>query len=201
MSAPSPDESLTNTSRTPSRRFTVSTPHALYFAYGSNLLRARLQAAERAPEAMCRGLALLRGHQLRFHKLGADGSGKADAFWTGSPRDELPGRLFEIPREQLEVLDRVEGVGFGYERVSVHVTSPDSRGLSLEAQTYRALSRAIDPDAVPFDWYLELVRAGAAEIGLPAAHQAALGARTFVVDPDDARRARERSVLPSRWTP
>ena len=44
-----------------------------YFAYGSNMSIARL--SERAPSAEVIGVARLRSHVLRFHKVGTDGSG------------------------------------------------------------------------------------------------------------------------------
>ena len=170
----------------------------LYFAYGSNLLAARLRAPERTPSAICRGRAWLDRHQLRFHKQGQDGSGKADAYFTGSPKHELPGRLFELPLGELETLDRVEGVGSGYERATVTIRT-DAGGGSAEAQTYRALAEAIDADAVPFDWYLELVRAGAAEIGLPTAHQTTLRSQPVTADSDIERSRRARALLPANW--
>lgn len=42
-----------------------------YFAYGSNMLAARLTARRL-------GIATLPAWQLRFHKVGSDGSGKGD---------------------------------------------------------------------------------------------------------------------------
>ncbi len=169
----------------------------LYFAYGSNLLESRLRAPERTPGAICRGQASLDEHQLRFHKRGRDGSGKADAFFTGSPVHQLHGRVYELPLGELVTLDRVEGVGFGYERVTVSVTL-GTLGL-VDAQTYRALEPAIDPGIAPFDWYLNLVRAGAAEIDLPASHQESLRVISSIVDPDVDRRERARALLPVSW--
>jgi hypothetical protein len=54
----------------------------LYFAYGSNMSVSRLVA--RTPSAQPLGRCALRGHQLRFHKVGGDGSAKCDAFHTGN---------------------------------------------------------------------------------------------------------------------
>ena len=54
----------------------------LYFAYGSNLHPTRL--GDRAPSVELVGTAVLEGHALRFHKRGADGSGKCNALATGS---------------------------------------------------------------------------------------------------------------------
>jgi gamma-glutamylcyclotransferase len=51
-----------------------------YFAYGSNMSLSRLR--ERVPSAEAVGCFSLNGHDLRFHKLSKDGSGKCDAFFT-----------------------------------------------------------------------------------------------------------------------
>ena len=48
------------------------------FAYVSYMSVARLRMW--APSAMKVGLFWLASHDLRFHKRGADGSGKCDAF-------------------------------------------------------------------------------------------------------------------------
>lgn len=56
-----------------------------YFAYGSNMSLLRLW--QRVPSAVRIGVFTLQGHQLRFHKLGKDGSGKCDAYQTNNTLD------------------------------------------------------------------------------------------------------------------
>ena len=53
----------------------------IYFAYGSNLCFPRLRA--RVPGVRALGPALLRGHELRWHKRGTDGSGKCSIVKVG----------------------------------------------------------------------------------------------------------------------
>ena len=66
-----------------------------YFAYGSNLLLARL--GERTPSARRIERGRLSAHRLCWHKRGTlDGSGKCDAFLTGNTADLVWGALFEI---------------------------------------------------------------------------------------------------------
>lgn len=50
--------------------------HVQSFAYDSNMLSARLR--ERAPSARALGVAVLRVHELKWHKVAKDGSGKCD---------------------------------------------------------------------------------------------------------------------------
>ena len=117
-----------------------------YFAYGSNMLLPRLR--QRLPCAQLLGTAHLPGHALRFHKAGKDNSGKCDAFFTGLVSDRVIGVLFEISVNGKEVLDRVEGLGSGYEEKLVRVV--DAVGKEVEAFTYYAT--AIDRGRAPFGW-------------------------------------------------
>ena len=81
-----------------------------YFAYGSNLLLARL--GERAPSARRIGRGRLSAHQLCWHKRGTlDGSGKCNAFMTGDTADVVWGALFELADTERARLDAAEGLG------------------------------------------------------------------------------------------
>ncbi len=56
----------------------MTKPRVRYFAYGSNMLTARLH--ERVPSATPIGIGQLEGHALRWDKRSwRDGSGKCDA--------------------------------------------------------------------------------------------------------------------------
>ena len=65
---------------------------------------ARLKA--RVPSARKLGRGALHQHRLRFHKRGADGSAKANAFYTGDTADIVHGVLFEIDENELQDLER-----------------------------------------------------------------------------------------------
>ena len=87
---------------------------ARYFAYGSNMLAARL--LERIPTARRIGVAQLRGHRLLFDKRGSkDGSGKCHVESSNSPADQVWGVVYELHQQDRTVLDEIEGVGRGYE--------------------------------------------------------------------------------------
>ncbi len=53
-----------------------------HFAYGSNMLTRRLTDSSRAPSAVACGVATALGFVVRFHKVGADGSGKCTLVAT-----------------------------------------------------------------------------------------------------------------------
>ena len=155
-----------------------------YFAYGSNMSLRRLQA--RVPEASPVGTAMVTGHELRFHKRGRDGSGKCDAHFTGGS-GQLIGVLFDLPLAGKHALDRIEGLGAGYEEKQVSVTRHD--GTRSDALTYYATD--IDDRLQPYCWYRHHVMAGALEFDLPRDYIDAIGAIGVITDPDRERRQRE----------
>ncbi|WBU63106.1 gamma-glutamylcyclotransferase family protein [Paracoccus aerodenitrificans] len=159
---------------------------ALYFAYGSNMLTRRLGA--RCGSARGLGPAVLAGHEIAFDKIGQDGSGKATLV-AGS--GAVQGVLFRLDDEDLLTLDAIEGVGRGYERVSVNVAFD---GTGDEAFTYIAPDRYRDADMQPFDWYKALVLAGAREHGLPECWLSRLEAVPSVPDPEPGRLRRIEAI-------
>jgi gamma-glutamylcyclotransferase (GGCT)/AIG2-like uncharacterized protein YtfP len=132
---------------------------ALYFAYGSNLLFARLR--ERVASARVVGAACLEDHRLSFGKLGRDGSGKATL--VAEVGSQVWGAVYDIHSTHWERLDAFEP---GYARVAVEVTMPDRRRLSVA--TYLA-PEATPPPMASAD-YVALVIAGAREHALPSAY-------------------------------
>lgn len=166
-----------------------------YFAYGSNLLTGRLTDPLRAPSAVALGVASAPGFVMRFHKIGTDGSGKCTLIPTGDDADVVYGVLYEFAPVDLPRLDREEGVHLGgYARSSVRVRLLD--GKTAEAMTYIAGDRYLDATCVPFDWYRDLVVAGAREHGLPPAYVRELERPAAAPDPDATRAASARWLLP-----
>ena len=158
------------------------------FAYGSNMLTARLR--ERVPSAHAVGIGRLDRHALRWHKRSSDGSGKCDAMASKDP-GVVWGVVFEIDRTEKSALDRAEGLGRGYKEIEVDVAM--DHGL-VTASMYCATDT--DPSLRPYDWYKDLVVAGAREHGLPEAYVRGLEAVESAGDPDAQREARKRKLLP-----
>lgn len=129
-----------------------------YFAYGSNLLTSRLRG--RVPSARPLGRAVLSGHRLAWHKVGADGSGKCDI--APDPDGTVWGVVFLIDPAEMPRLDAAEGLGKGYEKKKITVTLA---GKPIQATTYQATR--IDPTVVPWHGYKDYVLAGAIEHDLP----------------------------------
>jgi gamma-glutamylcyclotransferase len=160
-----------------------------YLAYGSNMLCARL--LRRVSSARDPRVARVPGYRVRYRKLSVDGSAKCDLVHAGGSAAAF-GVLYDIDDEQQAILDRFEGVGDGYHRASVTVLVD---GRPQEALTYLADDTHLVEALAPYDWYRDLVVAGAREHGLPGAY---IGEQLDVPaapDPDAARDRREREAL------
>ncbi|MDW8404339.1 gamma-glutamylcyclotransferase family protein [Chloroflexus sp.] len=128
----------------------------LYFAYGSNMLSERL--CSRVPSAQVIGRARLEDWRLVFNKRSRDGSAKANL--TASLGDTTWGVLYEVDAQDLNKLDKIEG---GYQRISVQICKPD--GEKVTAATY--VSTDVVDNQTAYEWYKNMVIAGAREHGLP----------------------------------
>lgn len=161
-----------------------------YFAYGSNMLDERLRHRTRCPSARVLGTGAAAGWRLAFTKRGADGSGKATLLRSARASDCVHGVLFEIDSAERDALDRVEGPG--YERLDDLAVerAGEGRAVTVLASVYVAREGALDPALIPFDWYRDLVLAGALRHVLPADAVAALRALTVEPDPNPAREQR-----------
>ncbi len=160
----------------------------LYFAYGSNLLSARLR--ERTPSARVVGVGHLRQHELRWHMLSTDGSGKCDIVQAAGPAVHVQGVVYEIFTTEKPHLDAAETLGVGYAEKEVEIELASGR---LQASVYHAL--AIDPMATPYDWYKNIVVAGAREHGLAADYILQLERAPMQADPDPRRSVRHAALL------
>lgn len=158
-----------------------------YFAYGSNMSSKRLQA--RVPSATFYARAMLRGHQLRFHKHSqVDNSAKCDAFETGDPEHLTHGILFQFDADEQAQLDMCEGEGYKIAQVEVEMED----GTRVEALTYLAI--LIEPQLRPYPWYKRHVVEGAREHALPADYIAWIEAVETQEDPNPERSQRELMI-------
>ena len=160
----------------------------LYFAYGSNMSTPRLKA--RIPSANLIGTGCLQGYQLVFHKVSMrDGSGKCDASYTSNRSDQVFGVLYDFPSTDLVALDKIEGVGQGYD---VKILDVQYEQKLVMAQTYLATNT--DAGLKPLLWYKEHVLRGASEHDLPEEYIQYINSVEAIVDLDSGRAARELSL-------
>ena len=161
------------------------------FAYGSNMLAARMQ--ERAPLSKALSVCQLVGFELCWNKRSRDGSGKCSVTETGHPKHVVWGVAYEMSASDKSSLDYAEGLGRGYGERSVKIHAQAGR---LSALTYYATS--IDPRIRPYDWYHDLVIAGAREHKLPEEYVRMLEKVVSVSDSDLDRAAKNRRLLTTR---
>ena len=155
-------------------------PTFFNFAYGSNMLIRRVQA--RVPSARAVGVAALAGHDLRWHKVGRDGSGKCDIVQTETAQAAVYGVVYEMRAIEKAALDKAEGLGSGYAEKKILLETGAGK---LQAWVYYATD--IEPSAVPYTWYKALVVAGAKQHFLPTDYISKLVAVAAKIDPDAER--------------
>lgn len=158
-----------------------------YFAYGANIHPGWLR--RRIPGAIRIGPGELPGHRIAFHKRGRDGAGRSNAWRTGEAADRLPGVLYRV---QIQDLERLGAAGTGYRAEELLI---ETMAGPLTALGWCAEPAEIQDGLLPWDWYLALIRAGAALQGLPQVHRRWLETVPVAVDPDRARAAIALAVI------
>ncbi len=159
-----------------------------YFAYGSNLLTRRLFT--RVGSCAVEGPARVAGYRLLFHKRGADGSAKADAYRTRRSDDGVWGLVYRLDEAQKRLLDEFEGRGYHTAGVTVIAA-----GVPRRATTYLACADHIDAALAPYTWYRDLVVAGALQWGFPRDYIDVLEKHPAASDPDPDREQHHRMIL------
>ncbi len=157
----------------------------LYFAYGSNMLSARL--CERCPSAVPIGVASAPGHSICFRKEGRDGSGKATLIPVNGSGVEALGVLYRIDLSEQPALDLAEA---RYDRIDTFPVRSEPGRTIAQAATYIAQADACWDGLWPFDWYLALIMAGACEHRFDESYLAMLAAVGTLKDRETNRAAR-----------
>jgi len=163
-------------------------PTFLYFAYGSNMMTARLVA--RCKSAKSVGLAFADGHRLTFWKASDDGSGKGHL--VAEEGCSQLGVLFEISAAERDDLDEFEGVEKGYRRVDNFAVRRVDTGKTVETVTY--IGTNVDQGLAPYDWYLALIVTGAREHGLGETVVEQMIATAHISDPRSNRLRRKEAI-------
>ena len=162
-----------------------------YFAYGSNLHPVRL--IERIPSAELIGAVELTGYRLEFHKTSEDGSGKCNAFATGSSSDLIHGALYQLASGHKPTLDRIEGAGNGgYIASEISVWHGHHECACF---TYLAEPSHLNDDLEPYHWYKQLVVLGAKYLNFPEAYIESIESVKSKEDPNQKRRQENQTLL------
>jgi len=155
-----------------------------YLAYGSNLHPERLR--RRVPSARLEDRVCLTGWRLTFHKRGYDGSGKGHIIETGHGEDQIWCAVYSLPARERGPLDEAER-GYGV----TELTLPDGS----RAFTYLALPERVDPQALPYDWYRDLIAAGARYLQVPETYVRTIESHGAIPDPQSGRVRDNRQLL------
>ena len=158
-----------------------------YFAYGSNLLFARLHA--RTPSIRKLGMARLPNHRFSFDKIGGDGSGKCGIEQTHTSH-EVIGVLYQMDKLEKPVLDKIEGVGHGYVDRQISVITHIG-----ETAAFTYYPTLVEKSRQPYDWYKALVLEGARENSFPQHYLAMIESTESVVDSDNTRRTTNFEIV------
>jgi gamma-glutamylcyclotransferase len=159
-----------------------------YFAYGSNMSIHRIK--NRVFNSTFIGIYYLKGYDLRFHKIGQDRSAKCDSFETGADSDCVEGVVFEIDANDVSLLDKIEGVGNGYEKVDVNVVEFDNE----EITAFMYVATSISVSLFPYTWYKKHVLEGAKSAGLSLSYINKIERVHSIKDPDEDRNKMEVKV-------
>jgi gamma-glutamylcyclotransferase len=134
------------------------------FCYGSNMSSERI--TERCSSSRFISRASVIGWKLLFNKRSKDGSGKANLVYTGD-ESLVWGVIFDITEDQKPILDKFEGLGWGYDELKLKVIS--DLGEEIECVCYIATDgKYLDNNLKPFDWYKEWCLKGAKQHNLPS---------------------------------
>ncbi|XP_074030739.1 gamma-glutamylcyclotransferase isoform X2 [Leptinotarsa decemlineata] len=143
----------------------------LYFAFGSNLSTNRMHVCN--PNAVRYGIGKLNDYQIDFVAYSKIWKGYAGTI-VPKKGSHVWGAIWEIKNEDLESLDRQEGVHANiYYPITVDVETPE--GKVLQCRCYRQVGNADDvnlenlpEERRPTPAYLETMIKGAEESGIPS---------------------------------
>lgn len=148
----------------------------LYFAYGSNMDRAAMQA--RCPNSRALGRARLARHSFFIMSAGY-ASVKCD------PRMQVHGVLYDLALSDIPGLDRYEDVGRGLYNKVVQPVLRES-GAPVRALVYVGRSQG---EGKPSGAYLDAIIAAAKDWSLPAAYLSHLASFSGRAAESGSRRA------------
>lgn len=139
-----------------------------YFAYGSNMDQE--QMGKRCPSSKLLGKAVLKDHKLAFTIFSPKRQcGCADI--VKSEGDEAWGLLYELTKEDLASLDRVEAHPDKYKRFQAIVL--DEEGKVCEAETYEVVHKEAE-FLPPSKHYLGLLQKAADHFNFPESYKFSL---------------------------
>ncbi len=164
--------------------------HFYIFSYGSNMLLQRISERIESTESV--DVHELKGFKLIFNKKSTDGSTKANIEETKDSNDSVWGVIHKIPLIEKPILDKFEGLGKGYLMHDFDLLVEDEY---RSVHSYIATEYGYLEEGKPYDWYLNLVIAGAIENGFPDQYIQNLKAVESEIDMNVERRQKNEDIL------
>lgn len=156
-----------------------------YAAYGSNLHPLRLN--RRVSSARLLGTDIVDSWELRFNKKSdIDGSAKCN---IANGRNGVRVAVYEIDLSEKTKLDRIEGLGYGYQETTICVPRYG------DCWIYLAEDHAIDESLQPVDWYKEMVILGCRYHEFPADYLSQIEEIQAYLDNDEDRNREEWNLV------
>lgn len=171
-----------------------------YFAYGSNMLRSRLEA--RVAGLRKESIAYLPDFRLRANKMGDDGSSKANIEPCKGER--VWGVIWSLPVSEIEGLNSAEGYSPGrknnhYEPQDVIVYDVD--GEHREVMTYIACEdKTTEEDFPMYTWYHLFLIQGSEENSIPDDYIQVVYRLPRTDDRNGLRHRRNMTIVENRTT-
>ncbi|XP_035678562.1 gamma-glutamylcyclotransferase-like [Branchiostoma floridae] len=136
----------------------------LYFGYGSNLLKERIQI--NSPTAQFKAIGNVQDYRLGFYGSWSRWGGGV-ATIDPTPGHTLWGVVWQIGMENLDALNKQEGVKDNDQGVyrPVELSVKTSTGETLTCRSYRIIDTS-QPN-LPSPQYMEVLLGGARQQGLP----------------------------------
>ncbi len=172
-----------------------------YFAYGSNMSSARLNA--RVPSAKSLGVFHIPGFHLDFSMHGFDDSAKCNAnkcnannshINSNNTEHKIYGIIFTMAEHERVHLDHAEQLGEGYELIET--IAYDDHGNIQECFLYTALRK--HEHLKPYCWYKNHVITGAKEAQLPSHIIEHIESFETMRDPDEQRHQEQMAIHSNR---
>ena len=151
-----------------------------------------MRLTKRTAAARVIATARLDGYRLCFNKRSVDGSAKCNLEYTASPIDTAHAVVYDLPEDEVRILDDIEGVGKGYFRQQLSVVVNNE---SITVFTYFASESHLVYDLPPYDWYKEFVVAGARYHQFPGTYVQQISEVPGMRDTDSVRRLQNEKLL------
>ncbi len=136
---------------------------AYYFAYGSNMNRARVEKRQMAFTNIEPGI--LHNYRLAFNKRSVKIPGAGSANVIESTGDVVEGVLYQLQSEtQIRAMDPFEGYPIRYDRFLLPIAT---REAEKEAWVYIANESHVADGLKPASWYLKHLLAGREHLSDP----------------------------------